>query len=199
MLKTSIINKYLAVEFIKIVFNMVLIFFCLGFVMNLFDEQGSSSILDLVGNTPLLQVSSLTRDLPDVEIYAKAEYFNPGGSVKDRPALSMILEGERSGRLSPDKVLLDSTSGNTGIAYAMISAVQLVWSAIGGVTAWPPSATSRSGKIALPSICPPQVPRSIPRMTVSVRLNHTTAFTWIVVNPRVRSIANSPTCSRVSM
>ena len=59
-----------------------------------------------------------------MEIYAKAEYFNPGGSVKDRPALNMILEGEASGKLVPGKILLDATSGNTGIAYAMIGAIK---------------------------------------------------------------------------
>jgi cysteine synthase B len=59
-----------------------------------------------------------------VELYAKAEYFNPGGSVKDRPALNMILEGEASGKLAPGKILLDATSGNTGIAYAMIGAIK---------------------------------------------------------------------------
>jgi cysteine synthase B len=59
-----------------------------------------------------------------VELYAKAEHLNPGGSVKDRPALSMILDGERNGRLTPDKIILDATSGNTGIAYAMIGAAR---------------------------------------------------------------------------
>ncbi len=63
-------------------------------------------------------------DFPGIEIYAKAEYFNPGGSVKDRPALNMILEGERSGKLTHDKTLIDATSGNTGIAYAMIGAAR---------------------------------------------------------------------------
>jgi cysteine synthase B len=61
-------------------------------------------------------------DLPGIEIYGKAEYANPGGSVKDRPALNMILDGERTGRLTPDRIILDATSGNTGIAYAMIGA-----------------------------------------------------------------------------
>ncbi len=75
-----------------------------------------------VGNTPLLRLAKLGSDFRGVEIYAKAEYFNPGGSVKDRPALNMILEGEQSGRLTHDKTLIDSTSGNTGIAYAMIAA-----------------------------------------------------------------------------
>src|SRR5215475_6304694 len=77
-----------------------------------------------VGNTPLLALRNIARDLPGIEIYAKAEYFNPGGSVKDRPALNMILEGERSGRLTRDRIILDSTSGNTGIAYAMIAAAK---------------------------------------------------------------------------
>jgi cysteine synthase B len=75
-----------------------------------------------VGNTPLLRLARIDAEFPGIEIYGKAEYFNPGGSVKDRPALNMILEGERSGLLSADKTLIDSTSGNTGIAYAMICA-----------------------------------------------------------------------------
>ncbi len=66
----------------------------------------------------------LVEDLPGIELYGKAEFFNPGGSVKDRPALNMIYEGERSGALTHDKILLDSTSGNTGIAYAMICAAR---------------------------------------------------------------------------
>jgi cysteine synthase B len=80
------------------------------------------SILSRIGNTPLIQIRSITRDLEDVEIYAKAEWFNPGGSVKDRAALNMILEGEKSGALTKDKTIIDATSGNTGIAYAMIGA-----------------------------------------------------------------------------
>jgi len=82
------------------------------------------SLLDRIGNTPLLRLARVGREFPDVELYAKAEWFNPGGSVKDRPALNMILEGERSGQLRPGKTILDSTSGNTGIAYAMISAAK---------------------------------------------------------------------------
>jgi cysteine synthase B len=84
----------------------------------------ASSLLDLVGNTPLLRLSKLNAEFPGVEIYAKAEFFNPGGSVKDRAGLNMILDGERTGRLTRDRVLLDATSGNTGIAYAMIGAVK---------------------------------------------------------------------------
>ncbi len=83
------------------------------------------SPLDLVGNTPLIRLSSISPDLPStVQIYGKAEWYNPGGSVKDRPALNMILEGERSGALIPGKIILDATSGNTGIAYAWIGATK---------------------------------------------------------------------------
>ncbi len=82
------------------------------------------SILDQIGNTPLLSLRRLAGVPAGVEIYAKAEYFNPGGSVKDRPALNMILDGERTGKLVPGKIILDSTSGNTGIAYAMIGAAK---------------------------------------------------------------------------
>ena len=87
-----------------------------------FVRPTSTDLLDQIGNTPLLRLARIDAALPGVEIYGKAEYFNPGGSVKDRAARSMILEGERSGRLTRDKIILDSTSGNTGIAYAMIGA-----------------------------------------------------------------------------
>ena len=83
-----------------------------------------TDILSKIGNTPLVNLHRISQESPGVEIYGKAEWFNPGGSVKDRPALNMILEGKRSGKLTPDKILLDSTSGNTGIAYAMIGAVK---------------------------------------------------------------------------
>ena len=79
-------------------------------------------LLDCIGNTPLIRFSRFATQFPHVEICAKAEWFNPGGSVKDRAAYSMIREGERSGKLRPGKVILDATSGNTGIAYAMIGA-----------------------------------------------------------------------------
>ena len=79
-------------------------------------------LLATVGNTPLLRLEKIPVQFPGVEILAKAEYFNPGGSVKDRAALNMILDGERSGRLNHNRVILDATSGNTGIAYAMIAA-----------------------------------------------------------------------------
>lgn len=82
------------------------------------------NVIDRIGNTPLLRLERVGRDVPHVEFFAKAEWFNPGGSVKDRPALNMILEGERSGKLKPGKILLDATSGNTGIAYAMIGAAR---------------------------------------------------------------------------
>lgn len=78
-----------------------------------------------IGRTPLLSLRRVVRGLPaGVEILVKAEHMNPGGSVKDRAALAMILDGERSGRLYPGKVILDATSGNTGIAYAMIGAAR---------------------------------------------------------------------------
>lgn len=79
-------------------------------------------LVDLVGKTPLLRLDSLSAEFPNVEFYAKAEWANPGGSVKDRAALYMIREGERSGALRPGKTILDATSGNTGIALAMIGA-----------------------------------------------------------------------------
>lgn len=83
-----------------------------------------TSILDKIGNTPLLKINRITKGLrnKDVGVYAKAEWFNPGGSVKDRPALRIIEEAEKSGRLNHDKIIIDSTSGNTGIAYALIGA-----------------------------------------------------------------------------
>lgn len=85
-------------------------------------RSSSTGLLSQIGNTPLLRLDRITRDLPGIEIYGKAEFFNPGGSVKDRAGLNMILDGERTGRLTKDKILLDATSGNTGIAYAMICA-----------------------------------------------------------------------------
>ncbi|HEX7879397.1 MAG TPA: cysteine synthase family protein [Candidatus Eisenbacteria bacterium] len=81
-------------------------------------------LLAQVGSTPLLRLNRVTRDLPaDVQVFGKAEWFNPGGSVKDRPALRIVLEALRVGRLKPDGTLLDATSGNTGIGYAMVGAV----------------------------------------------------------------------------
>lgn len=83
------------------------------------------SILSKIGNTPLIKIKKLPEDIsPDVSIYAKAEWFNPGGSIKDRAALNMILEGEKNGLLDHSKIILDATSGNTGIAYALIAAVK---------------------------------------------------------------------------
>jgi cysteine synthase B len=85
----------------------------------------AATALDLIGNTPLLEITRLTAGLlrPGVRIFAKLEGFNPGGSVKDRPALNMIRRGLESGELTPGKVIIDSTSGNTGIALAMVGAV----------------------------------------------------------------------------
>lgn len=80
------------------------------------------SVLELIGNTPLLQLTRIGGEFPNVEFCAKAEWFNPGGSVKDRPALSMIQAGLASGALRSGKTIIDATSGNTGIAFAMIGA-----------------------------------------------------------------------------
>lgn len=86
-------------------------------------RRHNGSILELVGNTPLVRLNNITREFPDgVEVYAKLESYNPGGSVKDRPAKKMIEDAEKAGRLTKDKVILDSSSGNTGIAYAWIGA-----------------------------------------------------------------------------
>lgn len=84
--------------------------------------NGVSHLTDLIGNTPLIQLRNILPENPRVSIYAKAEWANPGGSVKDRPAFSMIQDGLKTGRLKQGKIILDATSGNTGIAYAMIGA-----------------------------------------------------------------------------
>ncbi len=80
----------------------------------------ADSIMSKVGDTPLLRFERIGRRFPHFYFYAKAEWLNPGGSVKDRAALNMILEGEKTGLLKPGKIILDATSGNTGISYAMI-------------------------------------------------------------------------------
>ncbi len=80
------------------------------------------TVLDQIGNTPLIRLRRVNAATPNVEIFGKAEYFNPGGSVKDRPAWNMIREGERTGKLRPEHTIVDATSGNTGIAYAMVGA-----------------------------------------------------------------------------
>jgi cysteine synthase B len=88
-------------------------------------RDAGHDLLSSIGRTPLVHLRRVTRDLPAaVEVFAKAEHLNPGGSVKDRAALRMILEGERQGQLHPGKTILDATSGNTGIAYAMIGAAR---------------------------------------------------------------------------
>lgn len=89
------------------------------------------SIAEAVGNTPLVRLRSLEREVPGVELFLKLEYANPGGSVKDRPALQMMLDAIADGRLTNDKILIDATSGNTGVAYSLYGAalgyrVQLV-------------------------------------------------------------------------
>jgi cysteine synthase B len=87
-------------------------------------DRLGSSVLDLIGRTPLVRLRRFEHETPGVELWAKAEWQNPGGSVKDRAAARMILEGEESGALTPDRLILDATSGNTGIAYAMVGAAR---------------------------------------------------------------------------
>ena len=85
-------------------------------------RPAGESLLGRIGNTPLLSLDMLTRELPTVQLFGKAEWYNPGGSIKDRTAASIVTEARRSGKLAPGKSLLDSTSGNTGIAYSMLGA-----------------------------------------------------------------------------
>ena len=84
------------------------------------------SILDMVGNTPIIELNNIKGTdgtlFPNVSIFAKAEFVNPSGSVKDRAARAMILHGIETGKLTKEKIVLDSTSGNTGVAYAMFGA-----------------------------------------------------------------------------
>jgi S-sulfo-L-cysteine synthase (O-acetyl-L-serine-dependent) len=88
------------------------------------DRAPGSSVLDMIGRTPLVRLHQFERETPGVELYAKAEWQNPGGSVKDRAAARMILDGEASGKLTAGRTILDATSGNTGIAYAMVGAAR---------------------------------------------------------------------------
>src|SRR6476660_8302137 len=87
-------------------------------------DRMAASVLDLIGRTPLVRLRHFERETPGVELYAKAEWQNPGGSVKDRAAARMIAEGEASGKLRPGLTIVDATSGNTGIAYAMVGAAR---------------------------------------------------------------------------
>lgn len=80
------------------------------------------SVLEAVGQTPLLRLHEVAKSAPDVEVYVKLEFANPGGSVKDRPALRIMKDAIADGRLTEDKILIDATSGNTGVAYAMVGA-----------------------------------------------------------------------------
>lgn len=88
------------------------------------NTPAASSVLDLIGRTPLVRLRRFERETPGVELYAKAEWQNPGGSVKDRAAARMIADGEASGALRPGLIIVDATSGNTGIAYAMVGAAR---------------------------------------------------------------------------
>jgi S-sulfo-L-cysteine synthase (O-acetyl-L-serine-dependent) len=88
------------------------------------DRTPGSSVLDMIGRTPLVRLHQFERETPGVELYGKAEWQNPGGSVKDRAAARMILEGEAAGLLTANRTIIDATSGNTGIAYAMVGAAR---------------------------------------------------------------------------
>src|SRR5678809_1068664 len=92
--------------------------------LSILDRGPGSTVLDMIGRTPLVRLNRFEAETPGVELYAKAEWQNPGGSVKDRAAARMILEGEASGKLTRGKTILDATSGNTGIAYAMVGAAR---------------------------------------------------------------------------
>jgi len=99
--------------------------------LRLYRSRQLASVVEAVGNTPLLKLNKVAASAPSVEVYVKLEFMNPGGSVKDRPALRMMLDAIEDGRLTQDKILIDSTSGNTGVAYSMLGAalgyrVQLV-------------------------------------------------------------------------
>ncbi len=87
-------------------------------------ETLGHSLVERIGNTPLLRLDALTRDLPGIALLGKAEWYNPGGSVKDRAAASIVAEARRTGKLRSGQSLLDSTSGNTGIAYGMLGAAE---------------------------------------------------------------------------
>jgi len=87
-------------------------------------ETLGHSLVERIGNTPLLRLDAVTRELPGVALLGKAEWYNPGGSVKDRAAANIVAQGRRTGELRPGKILLDATSGNTGIAYAMLGAAE---------------------------------------------------------------------------
>jgi S-sulfo-L-cysteine synthase (O-acetyl-L-serine-dependent) len=87
-------------------------------------ETLGHTLVERIGNTPLLRLDAVTRELPGVALLGKAEWYNPGGSVKDRAAANIVAQGRRTGQLRPGRILLDATSGNTGIAYAMLGAAE---------------------------------------------------------------------------
>jgi len=87
-------------------------------------ETLGHTLVERIGNTPLVRLDAVTRELPGVALLGKAEWYNPGGSVKDRAAANIVAQGRRTGQLRPGRILLDATSGNTGIAYAMLGAAE---------------------------------------------------------------------------
>src|SRR5580704_1322381 len=90
--------------------------------MRLARSRRIESVIDAVGNTPLVRLRKVAAHVPDVEVWVKLEFANPGGSVKDRPALRMMTDAMADGRLTKDRILIDSTSGNTGVAYSLFGA-----------------------------------------------------------------------------
>src|SRR3979490_2223604 len=92
--------------------------------LSVFENLPEQSILEPIAHAPLIRIRLLEKEFPHITFYAKAEWFNPGGSVKDRAALRLIEEAERTGELTVEQSILDSTSGNTGIAYALIGAAE---------------------------------------------------------------------------
>ena len=168
--------------------------------------RGAGPLFDLVGRTPLIRLQRIEKDKPGIEVYAKAEFANPGGSVKDRPARRMLLEGLSSGALVPGKTLLDATSGNTGIAYAMFGAalgipVQLcvpdnvtaraqahaarLWRGVGAHRSrW----RARTAPSARPGVATPQTPTG-----TSIRTSTTTRSTGArTTTPRARRSSSRP-------
>jgi cysteine synthase B len=168
------------------------------------DRPASSSVLDLIGRTPLVRLHRFEAGLSrDVELYAKVEWQNPGGSVKDRAAARMILEGETSGRLTRDKTILDATSGNTGIAYAMVGASRgykvklcvpenasperkLILKALGAELVLTSPLEGTDGSIRGRAGCRPSIPSSI-----SIRISTATKRTGARTTTRPRRRSSS--------
>jgi hypothetical protein len=143
----------------------------------------SSSVVDLIGKTPLLRMDRLVSANSRVEIYAKGEFQNPGGSVKDRAAAAIIAEGERSGRLHAGLTILDATSGNTGIAYAAIRTIRIATSTPTSTTTTPTGARTTT----------PRRSRSSSRPTAG------SPTSWRASAPPARSWASAAACASIAV